>query len=474
MPRCRPRTLPASYAVFLLALLLGLAGCSSNAPGSTPERPQSPRSSPADTPTRPAKLTASSGGTKATATASPVQPAAAPARPAGVLLGIDVLAAQNFAPLVGKRVGLFTHPAGVNRFGVSTVEVLRRAPGVKLAALFGPEHGIYGDKAAEKEVPDSVDPRTGLPAYSLYGKRKKPTRDQLSSLQVVVIDLQDIGVRSYTFSTWMRYMMEACFEAGIEVMVLDRPNPLGGLKVDGPPLDPENKSDVGGFPMPYVHGLTMGELARWSAATPGILNVSEPVRARGKLTVIPMRGWRRSMRWPETGLRFVPTSPNVPDFAACVGYAMTGLGCIVGEFTHGVGTQYPFRGIFYTGKPIDGIVRELEALRLPGLAFRKVSVTKPNGQSALGVYTEVIDWDDWRPTELSFHLMRLTSKFAGRNVFAASRDKERQFKVHVGSTAVWDALRRDGARTDIEAFLAEWQRKNLVFREQVRPFWLYD
>ena len=132
-------------------------------------------------------------------------------------------------------------------------------------------------------------------------------------------------------------------------------------------------------------------------------------------------------------------------------------------------------------EPLEGSVQELFLMDgavpqhvLPGLAFRKVAVTKPNGQSALGVYTEVIDWDDWRPTELSFHLMRLTSTFAGRNVFAASRDKERQFKVHVGSTAVWNALRRDGARTDIEAFLTEWQRKNLVFREQVRPFWLYE
>jgi len=467
------RTTSLSVFVLICATLLALAGCSSSpsaaetSPRATPRAPRAP----AESPTRPTKLVA----------AAPTKPSAsaavgAPSRPDGqVLLGIDVLVTENFAPIAGKRVGLFTHPAGVNRFGIPTVEILRRAANLKLVSLFGPEHGIHGDRPAGENVPDIVDPRTGLPAYSLYGKVKKPTRAQLKDIDVLVIDLQDIGVRSYTYATWMRYAMEACFDAGVEVVVLDRPNPLGGLKVDGPPLDRELMSDVGGFRVPYVHGLTIGELARMAANSPGILNIPENVRLRGKLTVIPMRGWHRSMRWPETGLTYVPTSPYVPDFAACVGYAMTGLGCQIGGFTHGIGTQYPFRGLFYTGKAVDAIQRELEALRLPGLSFRKVSAQKPNGQAAIGVYVEVTDWDDWRPTELSFYLMRLTCKFSGTNPFARATPAEtRSFNIHTGSMELWNALRRDGAKVNIEGFLAEWRQWDTAFQQLSRKFWLYD
>lgn len=455
---------------FLLAAFL--AGCSSETSNpQTARRPvtraQRTVAKAGETPSRP-KATSPGNGS------SPIS--AAPSRPEGpVMLGIDVLAAQNFAPIAGKRIGLFTHPAGVNRFGVPTVEVLRRAPNVKLVCLFAPEHGIDGSHPASERFPDTIDKRTGLPAYSLYGKIKRPSKAQLKSIDAMVIDLQDIGVRSYTFISWMRYAIEACFEAGVEVVILDRPNPLGGLKVDGPIIDRDLMSDVGAFQIPYVHGMTMGELARMAVATPGVLNITDAVRARGKLTVVPMQGWHRSMRWPETGLTFIATSPNVPDFAACVGYAMTGLGCQIGGFTHGIGTQYPFRGLFYNGKPVDQIQRELEALRVPGLAFRKVSVIKANGQPAIGVYVEVNDWDDWHPTELSFQLMRLACRFSGTNPFArANRTDARSFKIHTGSNQLWNALVRDGARTNIEAFIAEWRRQDQLFQLSARKFWLYD
>lgn len=391
------------------------------------------------------------------------------------MLGIDVLAAENFASLAGKRVGLFTHPAGVNRYGVSTVEVLRKAPNVKLVALFGPEHGIYGDHAASVNIADTIDKRTGLPAYSLYGDNKKPTPKQLKQLDVLVIDLQDNGSRSYSFGVSMRRAMEACFENNVEVMVLDRPNPLGGLKVDGPPLDKNLMSGVGGFQVPYVHGLTMGELARLAAGTPGALEVPEAVRLRGKLTVIPMRGWKRSMRWPETGLTFVPTSPRMPDFSACVGYAMTGLGCQLGGFTNGIGTQYPFRGLFYKGKTADQLMHDLEALRLPGLSFRKVSTTKENGETGIGVYVEVTDWEDWRPTELSFYMMRLTCLYSGTNPFAKAKASDALlFNKHTGSQDFFNALKRDGAKTNIEGFLAQWRAQNVAYQQASRKFWLYN
>ena len=240
-----------------------------------------------------------------------------------VMLGIDVLESMNFAPLKGKRVGLLTHPAGVNRYGVSTVDVLRRSKNVRLVALFGPEHGIYGDEKADVPVLDKIDRRTGLPVYSLYGKYRKPTPEMLRKIDVLVVDLQGLGVRSYTFKSCMLRAMEACFENGKEIVVLDRPNPLGGLKVDGPPLDAKFKSYVGMFQVPYVHGMTIGELARMAKDTYGAMEITSKQQRNGKLTVIPMRGWTRSMLWPDTGLRWVPTSPAVPSFAAAVGYSMT-------------------------------------------------------------------------------------------------------------------------------------------------------
>jgi uncharacterized protein YbbC (DUF1343 family) len=291
-----------------------------------------------------------------------------------------------------------------------------------------------------------------------------------------VIDLQDIGVRSYTYNVCMRYAIEACFENNVEVVVLDRPNPLGGLKVDGPMLDREwMNTGVGGYPIPYVHGLTIGELARMAALTPGILDVKEPVRQRGRLTIIPMRGWRRSMRWSETGIRFTPTSPRVQDFPACVGYAMTGLGCQMGGFSHGIGEQFPFRGIAFNGLPTDTLLKELDALHIPGLTFRKITITGKNGRPANGVYIEVTNWDAWHPTELSFQLMRLTCKLTAGNPFAkATPVQARSFNILAGSTEWWNALRRDGAHVDVEGFIRTWQQRDQLYQQQTRPFWLYN
>jgi len=393
------------------------------------------------------------------------------------MLGIDVLEANGFREIAGKRIGLLSHPAGVNRYGVSTLDVLRRAKNVKIAALFGPEHGFYGNAPASQNIADAIDKKTGLPVYSLYGKNNRPTKEQLKGIDALVIDLQDIGVRSYTFSVCMKYAIEACFANNIEVVILDRPNPLGGLKVDGPMLDKTLFSGVGQFQVPYVHGLTMGELARLAVNTPGALNIPDAARLKGRLTVVPMRGWRRSMRWPETGLRFVPTSTNIRDFPACVGYAMTGLGCQIGGFKHGIGSQHPFRGISYAGRPVDDLLHALTALKLPGLGFRKVALTTPDGAAkGIGIYVDVTDWDDWRPTELSFNLMVLACALdtKTKNPFAAATpEAARSFNIHTGSLAWWDALKRDGARVDLPGFLRKWKHEAAAFQQNSRKFWLY-
>lgn len=388
-------------------------------------------------------------------------------------LGIDTLQSQNFAILQGKRVGLLTHPAGVNRNGVSTIDVLRQARDVQLVALFGPEHGIYGDEKADVPIQDRTDTRTGLPVYSLYGKFRRPTPEMLARIDVLVIDLQDIGVRSYTYVSAMRYAMEACFEAGVEVVVLDRPNPLGGLKVDGPMLDQGLESYVGSFPVPYVHGLTIGELAVMASQRPGVMQVSDEVRRKGSLTVVPMTGWKREMMWPATGLTWVPTSPAIPDLSAVLGYAMTGLGCQLGGFKHGYGTQFPFRVLQYPGRKPEEIAQALKMRQIDGLDFQIVPFTE-RGEPRRGVYVVVTDWEAVRPTELSFHLMSLAAAWSAQNPFAAAKPNEQSlFNKHVGSYAWWQELVSYGPQADVAGFSRTWSAQAKAFQQQSRAWWLY-
>jgi uncharacterized protein YbbC (DUF1343 family) len=346
-------------------------------------------------------------------------------------------------------------------------------------ALYAVEHGIYDELPAETPFPDRVDRHTGLMVFSLYNEKTKhfvPTPAQLKGIDALVIDLQDNGTRSYTFSGAMKTAMEACFAQGKEVIVLDRPNPLGGLKVDGPPMDPQWMSDVGRFRVPYVHGLTMGELALMvkDAMPPGGLAISDAARKKAKLTVVPMKGWTRSMRWPETGLTFVPTSTAIQDFAACEGYPMTGLGCILGGFTHGVGKQYPFRGISHKSVKIEVLEKELRALNLPGLSYRRVSAPGRDGKPATGLYVEITDYDEWEPTALSFHLMKLACQLEPKNPFAnATKLEKRTFLVHMGSTAFFDDLVKHGAKVDVDAWLKTWREQARLYQQDSKRFWLY-
>jgi len=466
MPGASRTFLPKLF-ISVVALALSLGGCSASPPPSSTNAVPVP----------------------AVRTAAPAFVIPRVDFPRQVMLGIDVLEAEGFAPLRGKRIGLLTHPAGVDHRGVSTVEILHDAPGLRLIALYSVEHGLYDQYPASHYYSDQLDARTGLMNYSLYsGRGHKPTLSQLRGIDALVIDLQDIGVRAYTFTSAMKVTMEACFQNNIEVIVLDRPNPLGGLKVDGPMLDPRWSSHgakdnyVGEFPVPYVHGLTIGELARMAKFQPGILRIPDEVRMRGRLTVIPMRGWTRSMRWPETGLRWVPTSPLIQDFSAVVGDPMTGLGCFMGDFPglggfrHGVGKMYPFRGISNKYVPIETVERALNELALPGLGYRRVSV--PNfrtGQPAIGLYIEVTDWDDWQPTELAFYLMKLDCRFSPRNPFAAASPLiVSEFLDTMGSTAFYDDLVAHGSRVDVDFYIRAWQARARIYQEQSRRFWLYE
>lgn len=386
----------------------------------------------------------------------------------GVNLGIDVLEASNFKGLRGKRVGVLTHPAGVNRYGVPTIEVLHRSPEVDVVALFAPEHGIYGHEQAEAWIYNHIDHHTGLPVYSLHGTTRKPTAEMLRGIDVLVIDLQDIGVRSYTYASCMRYAVESCFENDVEVMVLDRPNPLGGLKVDGPPIDRQWMSYVGSFSVPYIHGLTMGEMAKMAQGEMGWL------KKKGKLRIVPMKGWTRDMLWADTGLKWIPTSPNIPDLSAVMGYAMTGLGAQVGEFKHGIGSEYPFRVLTHPKKSPQEIIRILQEKVIPGVKYKVTEFTNAKGRQEEGVYILVSDWEQLAPTELSFYMMQLTCQWNEKNPFGQLPENEAiLYNKHVGSNAWWHAISTQGKNVDVPEFVRNWERQAFDFKRWSKRFWLY-
>jgi uncharacterized protein YbbC (DUF1343 family) len=393
-----------------------------------------------------------------------------------IMLGVDVLDQRGFDILNGKRVGLLTHQAGVNRNGTSTIDIMRRSPHVKLVALFCPEHGLYGDAKANENVATQTDRRTGLPVYSLFGSTRRPTPQMLAHIDVLVIDLQDVGTRSYTYISAMRYAMEECFRYGKEVVVLDRPNPLGGLKVDGPMIDDSIMSYVGAYRIPYVYGLTIGELALMAKDTPGWLQITEAQRAAGKLTVVPMTGWSRNMRWTDTGLKWRETSPFVQDLNAAFGYPMTGLGCQLGGFSHGLGASFPFRVLEYNGRTPEQVCAALNAERIPGLSFRIITVSV-HGKQDKGVYVDITDWDALRPTEVSFHMMKLAARWAresGRgNPFAVTGDPRELFCKHVGDLSFCNALIRNAAAVDIQPYLDKWAQADSAFQSRSKKFWIY-
>jgi uncharacterized protein YbbC (DUF1343 family) len=204
------------------------------------------------------------------------------------------------------------------------------------------------------------------------------------------------------------------------------------------------------------------------------MELTEAQRAKGKLTVIPMRGWTRNMRWPDTGLKWIPTSPNVPTFEAVMGYAMVGIGTQNTEWTWGIGKDFPFRGIGFPKKTPDEIIAAMKAYKIPGLAFVKRPGTGSDGKPITGVYVEVTDWEKWNPTELSFYMHKQAAKWTRLNPFVGmTADEQRSFKIVVGSNAWFAALARDGGKVDVPLFLRNWTERAAIYREQTRKFWLY-
>ena len=287
--------------------------------------------------------------------------------------GIEVLKDQNFKCLEGKRVGLITNPTGVDNQMKSTIDILHEAPNVNLVALFGPEHGVRGDVHAGDHVTDIKDATTGLPVYSLYGKTRKATPEMLKDIDVLVYDIQDVGCRSFTYISTMGLAMEAAAENGKEFIVLDRPNPVGGLKIEGNLVEDDCISFVSQFKIPYLYGLTCGELAL-------MLNGEKMMAAQCNLHVVKMKGWKRKMDYVQTGLQWVPSSPHIPHPHSAIFYPVSGIlafriqfqNLFIGSFSFLFSSAYSHSAGFHclAGLPVDlpGL-RVLPPQPVPPLAY---------------------------------------------------------------------------------------------------------
>lgn len=380
-------------------------------------------------------------------------------------LGLDVLISEQPSLLRGRRVGLITNPTGVDAHLVPTIERLRAMDGVMLTALYGPEHGVRGEAQAGEYVPFYFDDHLRLPVFSLYGQSQKPPagfltdidatmraydtqaagktveRAMLPGIDVLVFDLQDVGTRVYTYVATMAYAMQAAAENGIPFIVLDRPNPLGGIAMEGPVLEyPAQSSFIGLYPVPLRHGLTAGELAR--------LFNAHFLSPRAELTVVPMRGWSRSDWFDTTGLPWVLPSPNLPTLDAATVYP--GQVMLEGSnLSEGRGTTKPFE-LF--GAPwLDGhvLAAELHALDLPGVNFREAWFTptfsKHAGVRCGGCQIHVRDRTSFRPVESTLAVLAVIRRLAGADLtFHAT-----YFDHVLGTATVREALERGEAGATI-------------------------
>ncbi|MGK9487150.1 exo-beta-N-acetylmuramidase NamZ family protein [Bacillus pumilus] len=319
---------------------------------------------------------------------------------ATVKTGIETLLSSNLSWLKGKRVGLITNPTGIDANMKNSVDLLFEHPSIKLTALYGPEHGVRGDAQAGEGVESYTDEKTGLPVYSLYGKTRKPTLDMLKNVDILLFDIQDVGARYYTYIYTMAYALEAAKENNIPFVVLDRPNPIGGLKVEGPVLEPEHASFVGLYPIPLRHGMTTGELAKF---------FNKEFHINADVTVIKMKNWKRSMTFDDTKLPFVLPSPNMPTVDSTFVYPATGLieGTNVSE---GRGTTKPFELIGAPYINSSELADHLNQLKLKGVQFRPVSFTptfsKHAGKLSHGVQLYVTDRSSFEAVKTGLSIIK--------------------------------------------------------------------
>lgn len=385
-----------------------------------------------------------------------------------VKTGIEVLKETNFKALQGKRVGLITNPTGVDNNLKSTIDILHDAPNVQLVALYGPEHGVRGDVHAGDKIEDFNDPNTGVPVFSLYGATRKPTKEMLSGIDVLVYDIQDIGCRSYTYISTMYLAMQAAAENNIQFVVLDRPNPLGGEKVEGNLVEEGFFSFVSQLKIPYVYGLTCGELAHMINAE----MMEEPC----ELTVVKMKKWRRKMNFEDTGLPWVPTSPHIPFAHSAYFYPVSGILGELGYMSIGVGYTLPFEMFAAEWIKAEEFASALNAKRLPGITFRPIHL-KPyysvgQGKNYQGVQIHLTDFAKARLSDIQFHVMEIAAQlYPEHKVFDhAPENRFDMFDKVSGSDYIRKEFSKNHRFADIQSY---WTKDEEVFKKASRKYYLY-
>lgn len=375
------------------------------------------------------------------------------------LLGVERLDEPIFQEiLTGKRLALFTNQTGVDRYLRSSVDLVKER--YQLNAVFVPEHGLFGAIAAGENVSEQEYQK--IPVFSLYGATRRPTKAMLENIDAVVVDIQDVGIRHYTYFSSLAYIMEACAKEKKYVIILDRPNPLGGA-MQGPVLKKGNESFIGLYPLPLRHGLTIGEFARY-------INSTQKINCQ--LEVIPMTGWKRSMLWYDTKLPWVMTSPLIPTVDTAILYGITGV-CGDSNLSVGVGTAKPF---FFIGAPfVDGqqVKAALDTLNLPGVAFRAVSYIPRygayNGELVQGVEIYLLDKQNINAAELQYQIYYTFRKLYSDKIMTPERDYNQSgYKIDI---ALGESSMRDGDSPEI-TFL-RWKQECAAFAQQVFPYLLY-
>lgn len=385
--------------------------------------------------------------------------------------GIEVLRDRDFAPLQGLRVGLITNPTGVDNELKSTIDILHEAPGVELVALFSPEHGVRGDVHAGDHVAQYTDPATGVPVYSIYGSTRKPTPEMLKGLDVLVYDIQDIGCRSFTFISTMGVAMEACAEQGKKFMVLDRPNPVGGNKIEGNLVEDSCISFVSQFPIPYLYGMTPGELAMY-LNDKGLIGDNLKV----DLTVVPMQGYTRNMSFRETGMPWVLPSPHIPNPETALLYPVSGILGELYAISIGVGYTEPFKLFCAPWIEAEKLAARLNGLDLPGLRFRPIHI-KPfystnKGENIQGVEVYVTDPEKAPLSLVQFYVMQeLADMYPDHKLFdIADEGRFNMFDKVCGSKEI---RRRFTKNYRVDDILPYWNKDVEAFRAASSPYYLY-
>ena len=383
--------------------------------------------------------------------------------------GIEVLKQTNFKAIEGKRVGLITNPTGVDNNLKSTIDILHEAPNVNLVALYGPEHGVRGDVHAGDKIDTFTDPNTGIPVHSLYGATRKPTAKMLEGVDVLVYDIQDIGCRSYTYISTMYLAMQAAAENNIAFVVLDRPNPVGGLKVEGNLVEDGFISFVSQLKIPYLYGLTCGELAL-------MINKEMMSSAPCDLEVVKMKKWKRKMKFEDTNLQWVPTSPHIPFNHSATFYPVSGILGELGYMSIGVGYTLPFEMFAADWINAEEFAKALNAKDLPGIEFRPIHL-KPfysvgKGTNMQGVQVHLMNFEKARLSDIQFHIMEVAAElYPDKAVFDnADEGRFNMFDKVSGSDYIRTEFSKNHKFSDIRGY---WMKDELLFKKKSKRYYLY-